>query len=83
MNAMFFVYLNVTFTIRRYLPSCASPTSCYVGLGGPLEASSSKDLYLWRAMQERLKETRGLNVSLVVDTMNVKGFVIPVTVSHR
>lgn len=32
-------------------------------------------------MQERLKETRGLNVSLVVDTVNVKGFVIPVTVS--
>lgn len=65
----------------KYTPSCASPTSCYVGLGGPLETSSSKDLYLWRGMQERLKETRGLNVSLVVDTVNVTGFVIPVTVS--
>ncbi|OQR73794.1 hypothetical protein BIW11_09515 [Tropilaelaps mercedesae] len=66
----------------KYQPTCASPTSCYVGLGGPLESSSSKDLYLWRGMQERLKETRALNISLVVDTLNVKGFIIPVTVSH-
>ncbi|XP_022707501.1 transmembrane protein 131-like isoform X2 [Varroa jacobsoni] len=66
----------------KYRPSCAGPTLCYVGLGGPLDSSSSKDLYLWRGMQERLKETRALNVSLIVDTLSVKGFVIPITVTH-
>lgn len=63
---------------RRYRPVC---TQCYVGLGGPLETSATKDLFLWREMQERLKEAKAVNATLLVDTKQIKGFVVPVTVS--
>ncbi|XP_028968413.1 transmembrane protein 131 [Galendromus occidentalis] len=63
----------------KYQPVC---TQCYVGLGGPLESSTTKDLFLWREMQERLKEAKSVNATLVVDTQQMRGFVIPITVSH-